>query len=318
MTRADIGLPDPATDAAAVRSCLDISVIIPTYDRPAALARCLEALAHQTLPRECFEVIVCDDGSPAAVAGLQADLVSRMAPDLDVRLLHQSNAGPAIARNLGAGEARGRYLAFTDDDCRPSSDWLERLLARFRHSPDVLLGGGMRNGLESDRHAAATHAIMDYVYEEQGRSTGARLFSTSNLSLPRAGFEAIGGFSAEFPDAAGEDYDLCWRWHESGRAAEYAPEAVITHYHALSFRSYVRQHFNYGRGLLRVRMRRSARAAATQGTGVGRVLRIVLHPLRRSWTLAAWRSALLIGVSQFATACGAAAESVRPSRPRSP
>jgi hypothetical protein len=93
MTRPDIRMPDPAPDVATGRSPLDISVIVPTYERPEALAVCLEALARQTVPRERFEVIVCDDGSSTAVADRQADLVSRLAGHLDVRLLHQANAG---------------------------------------------------------------------------------------------------------------------------------------------------------------------------------------------------------------------------------
>ncbi|MCI0436696.1 MAG: glycosyltransferase, partial [Gemmatimonadetes bacterium] len=291
-----------------------VSVVVATWNRPDSLAACLRALDRQTLARGRYEVIVCDDGSTTPVAQQLATSLAELGKRLTVRVIRQENAGPAAARNLGAGLARGRYLAFTDDDCEPTPDWLNRLLARFDESPDVLIGGGIRNGLPSDVHAAATHAIMDYVYADRERRDRPRLFSTSNLSLPRDGFQAIGGFSGVFPDAAGEDYDLCWRWHESGRGAAYAPEAAIVHRHGLTFGMFVRQHFSYGRGLLRMRRQRSARTGARTGS-LAFILRLMFHPLRRWRDPAMWRTTLLIAISQLATVAGAAVEWVRPSSP---
>lgn len=294
-----------------------ISVIVPTYNRPASLEATLAALAGQSVPPHRFEVIVCDDGSAGAVTAQERALLAALGGSVQARLLQQENAGPAEARNLGASAARGRYLAFTDDDCVPEPDWLERILARFEASPDVLLGGGLRNGLARDVYADATQAIMDFVYGEQERSAGPFLFSSSNLSLPADGFHAIGGFSPEFPDAAGEDYDLCWRWHQSGRAAEYAPEAVIVHTHGHTLRGFLRQHFNYGRGLLRARRRRGVRTRLEPARGSGFYLRLVLHPIRHPTDGRGWRCAAIIAASQMATALGAAVELVRPSGSRS-
>jgi GT2 family glycosyltransferase len=302
------GAPPDAADAPI------IAVVVPTYDRPHALEACLRALAAQTLARDQFEVIVADDGSTAPVAAIPAGVPGDASRTLQLRVVRQENVGPAAARNLGAASARARYLAFTDDDCEPAPDWLERLLARLEAGPDILVGGGMRNGRPTNACAAATQAIMDFVYGEHWRRSGTRLFSTSNLSLSAAGFRKIGGFSPQFPDAAGEDYDLCWRWQESGGRAEYAPEAVIVHCHALTFRAYLRQHFRYGRGLLRVRRRRAARNRKYTGPGAYFYVRLVLHPVRRWRDVAAWRCALLIAASQMATAVGAAVELVRPSR----
>lgn len=295
-----------------------VSVIVPTYDRPLALATCLRALAAQTLAKEQFEVIVCDDGSAAAVAAQHAELVAGLGGPRRVRLVREENAGPAAARNLGAALARGRYLAFTDDDCEPAEDWLASLLARFETNPNALLGGGLRNGLASDVCAAATQAIMDFVYGEQERDSGVRLFSTSNMSMPAAAFRAIGGFSPAFRDAAGEDYDLCWRWHESGWQSVYVPEAVIVHGHSLTVRKYLRQHFSYGRGLFRVRERQRERRRVAARRGPGWYVRLVLSPLRSRRDAAAWRCAALIAVSQAATLAGALVEWVRLSGLRMP
>src|SRR5213593_4845830 len=99
------------------------AVVIPTYDRPAELRRCLDSLAAQNYPRDRFEVIVVDDGSPTPAE----EVVSCYDPSLNLTLRRQARAGPAAARNVGATAARSRFLAFLDDDCRASPDWLQQL-----------------------------------------------------------------------------------------------------------------------------------------------------------------------------------------------
>lgn len=288
-----------------------ISVIVPTYNRPYALTACLRALAAQTLSRGGFEVIVSDDGSTPPVAAAQADLLATVGRAVPLRVVRQANAGPAAARNLGAAVARGRYLAFTDDDCEPAPDWLERLMARYATSPDLLLGGATRNGLPTNPYAAATQIIMDFAFTERQRHADAPLFPTNNLSLPAAGFRAIHGFSGDFPDA-GEDYDLCYRWLESGRRAGHAPDAVITHYHQLTGTGFLALHVRYGRGLLRVRRQSQDNQPRRRRPELAFHLRLLVQPLRNRRNLAAWRQALLIVVAQLATITGAVWEFVRP------
>src|SRR6476620_6638293 len=86
------------------------SVIIPTYDRPTQLFKCLCTFAAQDYPRDRFEVVVVDDGSVAQVN----DPIASLRHQLDITLLTQPHSGPASARNYGAAHAKGTYLAFTD------------------------------------------------------------------------------------------------------------------------------------------------------------------------------------------------------------
>jgi glycosyltransferase involved in cell wall biosynthesis len=97
-----------------------VSIIIPTFNHPDALRRCLSSLADLAAGRPQFEVIVVDDGSTGNCAGIVADELA----GLDWKFLRQENRGPATARNLGASHARGRYLAFVDDDCSLPENWL--------------------------------------------------------------------------------------------------------------------------------------------------------------------------------------------------
>src|SRR5271170_7752963 len=105
----------------------DFSIVVPTYNRPRQLAACLAALARLDYPRDRFHVVVVDDGSASPMDTVIAAFRDR----LDIECHRQANSGPGPARNRGARSAKGRILAFTDDDCAPHSDWLKTLAARY-------------------------------------------------------------------------------------------------------------------------------------------------------------------------------------------
>ncbi len=226
-------------------SPLQFSVIIPTRNRPVALGACLQAIAALDYPRDRFEVLVVDDGSAHALDAV----TNPFRAQLDLSLLRQSPSGPAAARNLGIARARGEYLAFTDDDCRPATDWLRRLESRLADRPHTLFGGRTINGLEENPYAATCHLILDsvcaYYDPAQGR---AHFYPSSNMAVAAAELREAGGFSLHWPRAAAEDRELCRRWLNGGREIAYAPEAVVRHYHDLNFASFCRLHFTYGQG----------------------------------------------------------------------
>ena len=128
------------------------SIIIPTYNRPERLANCLAAIAQLDYPRDRFEVIVVDDGSDASLE----PVVTPLQEQIDITLLRQKNAGPAAARNRGAAQARGQFLAFTDDDCQPTTNWLTQFAENFATAPQSLLGGKTINALVNNPYSTAS------------------------------------------------------------------------------------------------------------------------------------------------------------------
>src|SRR3982751_6363312 len=117
------------------------SVIVPTYTRPAYLRACLGGFVAIEFPRNQFEIVVVDDGSPVS----PQTLVDEFRDKFSISLITQQHAGPAAARNMGARCSRGVYLAFTDDDCVPSPGWLDALSEQFGLSADCLAGGPIVN-----------------------------------------------------------------------------------------------------------------------------------------------------------------------------
>jgi GT2 family glycosyltransferase len=232
------------------------SIIIPTYARPVELIECLEALARLQLGRDAFEVIIVDDGSPSPPAAV----VERFRDRLDVGLITAPHGGPAAARNRGAERATGKFLAFTDDDCRPASNWLEALAARTAAAPYHLVGGRTMNALPRNSYAATSQLIVDVAYAYYNdHGAEARFFASNNMALPADGFRAIGGFDPTFTTS--EDRELCDRWLRRGYRMSYAPEAVVYHAHPLTLRRFWWQHFGYGRGAWRFHRIREQRGA---------------------------------------------------------
>lgn len=222
-----------------------VSIIVPTYRRPARLAECLQALARLDYPQDRFEVVVVDDGSEAP----PEDAIAAVGKRLQASLLVIPHAGPAAARNAGAARAKGELLAFTDDDCRPTAGWLRAFADRFAVSRDVMLGGHTANALHADIYAAASQLLIDYLYAHYNADAAdARFFTSNNLAVPADAFRDVGGFDSSFPLPAAEDRELCLRWRCGGRRLTYVPEAVVLHAHALSLARFWRQHFSYGRG----------------------------------------------------------------------
>jgi GT2 family glycosyltransferase len=289
---------------------IDISVVIPTYNRPDRLVHCLRALAAQEYPRDRFEVLVVDDGGDTPLA----PLIARFRDALTVILVVQPNAGPARARNHGAARARGRWLAFTDDDCAPRPDWLTRLAACCRECPDGLVGGHTINALRHNVCAIASQSLIDYLYAHHAslEATAPAFFTSNNFIVAAERFQAVGGFDESFPLAAGEDREFCDRWQQHGGALRHVPDAIVLHGHELSLRRFWRQHTNYGRGachLRRVRTRQGRAPIARERFLF--YLRLVGYPLRRPRQSAALRVAALMALSQLANAYGYFLESAR-------
>jgi GT2 family glycosyltransferase len=259
----------------------DFSVIVTTFERPGHLPRLLEALAAQHIPRERFEVIVVNDGGAEPLDPVLAPFAGR----LDLHLFAQAHAGPGAGRNLGLAYARGRFIAFTDDDCEPAPQWLSALKDMFDIWPEVMAGGGIVNGAAHRPCSEASQLISKITYGFYNTDPeNARMFWSNNMAAPAALLRALGGFDARFRIAA-EDRDLCERWRHAGNRMVFSPEAIVRHHHDLNLRAFCGQHFRYGRGAALFHRLRSARGSSRLAEHTA------FHRAWYTWPLLAWRRA---------------------------
>jgi glycosyltransferase involved in cell wall biosynthesis len=278
------------------------SIIIPTFGRPEQLGICLQSLANLDYPRERFEVIVVDDGGKTSLEHLVAGFQDR----IPVRLLTQTNAGPAAARNRGAEEARGVFLAFTDDDCQPASNWLTSLAARFSEAPDQMIGGRTLNLIHDNPYTSASQLLIDYLYSYYERHSGPiRFFTSNNLAVSAERFFALEGFDTTFPHPAAEDREFCDRWLHHGYEMTYAPDVVVYHAHALTFRTFCCQHFNYGRGAFRFHQLHARRGfKPIKIEPLPFYFNLLCYPFSSPEKQKRFLHAALLLLSQIANACG--------------
>ena len=291
-----------------------ITVVIPTYARPRQLAACLSALAAQRCQAP-WEVVVVDDGSPEPLDSIAEAFHER----LDLRIERQGNAGPARARNRGVAVARGRFIAFTDDDCLPEPDWLGALLRREALAPGAMVGGTTINGLDGELFASASQLIVDLVYDHfNADPSRATFLASNNILCSRERFEAIGGFDVTFPRAGAEDRDFCDRWKTAGWPLIWEPAARIEHRHTQSLRKFIDLHFRYGRGAYLHHRHRLERGSGGIGQDIGFHTSILprLRALRGDRRVAGRTLAILaaFGIWQVANAAGFAREALLGSR----
>jgi len=288
-------------DQVETKPTIEISVVIPTFNRYHQLRRALECLAQSNFPRSKFEVIVVDDGGSQPIT----DLLDTFSQQLNVSLLRQSNQGAAAARNYGTTHARGRFVVFTDDDCMPDAHWLSSLAQALAQYPDCAIGGRTINSLEKNLYAVASQLLIDYLYAFHAIDADRVAFLAGNhLACARSKFDDLGGFDSSFTLSAAEDRDFCLRWITAGNSLRLLNNARLYHAHDLSLPGFVRQHFNYGRGAFNFHLRESQiRTAPIRVAPLNFYLALVRYPFFLSQKNACRLSALL-ALSQLANAAG--------------
>ena len=283
-------------------SSIVFSVVVPTFNRPVLLERCLSALALQDYPPNAYEVIVADDGGSCDVEAL----VQPFAGKMKVKVVRQDNRGPACARNLGAAAATGHFLAFTDDDCQPAPAWLGAMEAELTARPDGLAGGPVVNALEENICAVASQIIADFAHAHYNRDLERpHFFASNNISVSAALFHKVGGFDERFTLSAAEDREFCDAWQMHGRNLVWAPDALVFHFHSMGLRGYWRQHQGYGKGAFQYHRARRARGGGrVPFEGIGFHLGLIASPFRQRHARSPVLLSGLTALSQIAVATG--------------
>ena len=220
---------------------IDYSVIVPAYQACEVLPWCLTALHHQTIDPARYEIIIVDDGSTDDTVRV-AENAMGSPPVQVVRAVH---AGPAHARNLGAQAAQGDLLLFTDADCEPASDWIEKLTQVFTQTKISGAKGVYRTHQTS---LVARFVQQEYQdkYDRLLTQDTIDFIDTYSAAYRRDVFLANGGFDVTFNTASVEDQEFSFRLAEQGLRLVFAPEAVVYHQHDESVREYARRKYRIG------------------------------------------------------------------------
>jgi mycofactocin glycosyltransferase len=247
-TRAARSLSRKLVDAGAAEpipprtsAMLDVTVVIPVYERAAALDRCLTGLVD-------YPVVVVDDGSPREGPQLEAVCATHGA----TYIRRAKNGGAGAARDTGLRVVATEFVAFVDSDCVPAPGWIEQLAPQF---DDTIV-------------AAVAPRIVPY---QPCGAVGAYARTNSALDLgPRSARVVAGGRVGYVPTAAlvvrrcalgdvsrsgnafdpalniGEDVDLVWRLDEAGWRVRYEPSVEVQHAEPTTWRGTFARRTRYG------------------------------------------------------------------------
>lgn len=234
-----------------------VSVIVPVLNGAGHIERCLEALRAQSYPADRLELIVADNGS--------VDETRAHVRDHGVALVVERRMpSPYVARNAGIRRATGDVVAFTDSDCVPAKDWVERGVARLEAGAD-LVGGEVLFGFASRPSAAEiVDAVKNLDHERSIAERG--VAKTGNLFVSRRVFDEIGLFAED--RRSGGDVAFTRRATGAGFSLVYAPDAVVEK-PARRAAALARKQYRVGRGECRLWRERGAGSKEI----AGRVLR---------------------------------------------
>lgn len=198
-----------------------ISVIVPVWNSPDRLAECLTALGAQTYPLDRFEVLVVDNGSTDTTAEVASSFPF-------VTLLREPVAGSYNARNRGLSVAAGEWVAFTDADCLPAADWLER----GAEAAGVHAGAGVLAGrvdvFRADEEASDACAKFEQMFSfRQSSNVHKGLCVTANWMSPRRILSDLGGFDGALK--SGGDGDMARRVAAAGHPLVYVDDMAVRH-----------------------------------------------------------------------------------------
>ncbi len=206
-----------------------VSVIIPAYNAERTLPYTLRALQNQTIPRDLYEVIVVDDAS--------TDGTAAVAREFGVKYRLQNKEGPAAARNLGVRISRGDVILFTDADCIPKEDWIEKMIKPLE---DPQVAGVMGRYLTRQKEKCARFVQLEFEERFQILKgfDNIDLVPSFAAAFRRSIFEEVGGFDAHYPLANNEDVELSYKIAARGYQMVFADDAIVYHRHPATWKKY--------------------------------------------------------------------------------
>jgi GT2 family glycosyltransferase len=194
-----------------------VSVVVPVWRDTEGLAACLEALSRQTWPADRREILVVDNGGGGVVEAGPG-----------VRVLREAEPGSYAARNRGILEARGSVIAFTDADCVPAPDWLEKGVAHLEDPAVGMVAGRIRVTFRDPARPTLVEryeSVASFRQEEYLRKR--RFGATANVLTTRSALEIVGSFDPRLKSLGDVDWGV--RVFEAGLGQVYAGDAVVDH-----------------------------------------------------------------------------------------
>jgi glycosyltransferase involved in cell wall biosynthesis len=219
---------------------MKLSIIVCTRNRSHAILPCLDSLAQSlayAAPVDA-EIVVVDNGSTDNTASVVRGWAAKS--PFPVQVILEPRPGQCYARNCGIRAARGELLAWTDDDCRVSKQYVADLVKHDGTDTELVLRGGrVELGDPTDLPLSIkTHNVSQRWHKQRDPQKAGDLITAligANMTMRRALVERVGLFDERFGPGSslpgGDDIDYIYRAYLAGAIVEYVPDMVVFHHH---------------------------------------------------------------------------------------
>ena len=199
-----------------------VSIIIPVYNDSERLKICLKALENQTYPKDFYEVIVADNNS-------EEDIKSIVSQFNQAKITRESRQGSYAARNKGISETKGKIFGFTDSDCIPAADWIEKGVEKLQQTPNCGLVAGEVQLFFKNPEKPTIFEIYDSMnfLRQKYYIDNYKFGATANIFTFKHIFEEVGLFNSELK--SGGDSEWGKRVFAAGYTQVYAENVVVAH-----------------------------------------------------------------------------------------
>lgn len=229
-------------------NAMQISVVIPTYQRRDSITLAMQALTHQTLSPRCYEVIVSIDGSDDGTR----ELVAQYDAPFQLRALWQPNKGRAAACNAGIRSAEGDIIALLDDDMQAAPGFLAAHIQEHPRGSRRAVVGAAPIRYDNTLSPVAAYVAGKFNRHlsrlaQPGYQIGLRDCYSGNFSVRRDVLLDVGLFDEAFKVYGNEDLELALRLRQAGVQIEYSSTALAYQAYTKDFAGLARDSINKGR-----------------------------------------------------------------------
>lgn len=197
---------------------MQVSVVIPTYNRKYVLEKCLEALFNQNYAKHKYEIILIDDGSTDGTE----KMIKLLSSSCQLRYIrNEKRLGQSISRNKGVKIAEGRYIIFVDSDIIVVPEFVQEHLNSHKQQEDVIVNGELI-------YISTLHEVGRR--KKSFRDISFSPFDTANVSVKRECINKVGGFDEGLLPYGWQDIELGYRLKKMGLKRKKNKKALGYHF----------------------------------------------------------------------------------------
>jgi len=243
-----------------------VTVVVPVRNRELTIQPLLESLQKLDYDRNKVEVIVVDGNS--------TDKTREIVKKYPVKLVVEKRKGLNLARNTGIKCAKGEIVAFTDSDCRVPPNWITKIVENFK-DPRVSCVGGSAKALDSDfisQYADNSIVRLMPLFMKREELEKVKPFfrhpAGCNMAFRRKVAEEVGYFDENIQYGF-DEVEFADRICRAGYKMILDPDVLVWHKHRSTFREFLKQNFQYGKGSGLVLKRKRLKDAVSKWSFLG-------------------------------------------------